>query len=182
MKLETSSWKLILGNIQVLLVASHNYPHIRRGKIKQGELGTGDLVEYLCRKTGSWGIISETIQPDPNWYKNSPLREEVKRIIKAYKIKVVLDVHGRRNKWFSLIDFYPNKRFKEKFPASLNELSVIEFVNNEQLTLAEDLDQQGLPCLEIEIRKDGRIPGKQNYEVVISTIEKLVNKIYESWS
>lgn len=53
-----SLWKIIEGNLPVLLVASHNYPHLRKGLVKPKDIGTGDLVKVLCNKYNCWGIIS----------------------------------------------------------------------------------------------------------------------------
>jgi len=173
----SGEWKIIKGQNPILLVASHNYPQIREAIIKPRDIGTGNLVERLCETTSSWGTISETVQLDPNWYKNSDFRNMVKNIIKRNNIKVVLDIHGRRKSWPRIIDFYPNNSFKQKFSSTLDGLSVIDFKDGDQTTLSEDIDRLNVPSIEIEIRRDGREIGTKNYYEVISVLERVIRNL-----
>lgn len=72
---------------------------------------------------------------------------------------MVVDIHGRRENYPTLFEFLPNNSFKKKYLNFLKDKTIMEFKNDAQLTLAEDLDKNHVPCLEIEIRKDGRFPA-----------------------
>lgn len=158
----------------VLLIASHSTPQIRRGQIKPADLGTGQMVKKLCRELKTFGIISTKLQKDANWYINSPLRKRAKEIIKKFNIRLVLDVHGRRDDWPRLIDVYPNNNFMACFKASIKNLPIQRFKSNNQLTLSEDLDRTNVPSLEIEIRRDGRTSGTEENEKVVRTIKGII--------
>lgn len=170
-------WEVIPGQKPILLVASHNYPVLRGGRIKPRDLFTGSMVEKLCSLTKCWGIVSKSIQSDPNWYKNSPFRKVVKRIISENNIAAVLDIHGRKSSYKRLIEFYPNSEFEKSFGKYLKNLPVEHFKRNIQLTIAEDLDSIRIPCIEIEIRKDGRTPGNENFDIVIPILEEIIDNI-----
>lgn len=173
-----NKWKIIEGEIPVLLVAPHNFPHIRNGTRKLRDAGTGLLVEKLCVKTGAWGIISIAIQKDPNWYVDSAFREKLKNIISSNEIKVVIDIHGRRLSWPTLIDAYPNKNFKREFGIKiLRNFKVRHFKDDDQLTIIEDLDNLKISGVEIEIRQDGRIKGSKLYNDVINNLRQLINNL-----
>ena len=150
-----TGWKEISGANTILLVASHNYPHVRNANLKPADVGTGKIVEKYCSEFNCWGLISSKVQLDPNWYANSPFREMVKEIIDKRQVTVVLDIHGRKIDCKNLIEFFPNNSFGKR--KCLADLVVKEFVDNEQLTIVEDLDNYKVPGVEIEIRKDGRV-------------------------
>ena len=171
-----NDWSLIQGKKPILLVASHNYPQIRKSYIKPGDMGTGFLVETLCKNSNAWGIITTKVQLDPNWYANSPFRKRVKQLIKTNNIKFVLDIHGRREDYPHLLELLPNNSFNKRVINLPKSFHVNSFVDNEQLTLAEDLDKKSIACAEIEIRKDGRIKeiNKENYLTVIKKIVELL--------
>ncbi|MDO8581753.1 MAG: hypothetical protein Q7S16_02660 [bacterium] len=174
----TAQWKIIKGKTSVLIVAAHAAPHLRRGKVLPADIGTAAFVSELCRRTQSWGIIALRSQPDPNWYCTSPFRKEVFRLIREQHLRVVIDVHGRRITWPRIIDAYPNsffrKQFKRLMPANF---SVQKFKKNAQITIVEDLARKGIPGIELEIRKDGRIGPKreQVFRTVLLFIRSIVN-------
>lgn len=171
----SNGWKIIKGSMPILLVAAHNYPHLRKNKIKPRDIGTGSLVKALCNDYGCWGMITTKVQADPNWYLSSSFREKIKEIINQYEIKMVIDIHGRKKDSPELIELYPNNAFRKTYSELLKDKVVNEFVNNEQITLAEDLDKIGLPSVEVEIRKDGRLPtNKQNYNYVYEKLSSFL--------
>lgn len=176
--MKSNNWEIIEGKIPVLLVAAHNCPHIREGRQKPRDVGTGDLVKLLCEKTGAWGIYTTCIQDDPNWHADSPFRLAVKNLIQELEIKAVIDLHGRREGYPYLIEYLPNEAFKEKYP--LKDATIKELLKGGQFTLPKDLQLMGIPCTAIEIRKDGRLYDNNpdsNYEKTKSEILKLIEQI-----
>lgn len=168
-------WKIILGQKPILLAVPHSYPVWREGKIKSRDLFTGLDGRKVVFFDPALGDKSENIQPDPNWYKNSPFRKTVKKIISENNIRAVFDIHGRKSSAKSLTEFYPNSEFKKSFGKYLNNLPKGKFKKNIQLTMTEDLDLIHIPSVEIEIRKDDRTPKNKNFDLVISIIVKLIN-------
>ncbi len=173
-----SDWEIIQGKKPILLVASHNYSHIRDEKLKLGDIGTGNIVRILCKNLDCFGVLTTKIMDDPNWYTNSNFRNEVKQIIKDSKIKVVLDVHGRKQDSDDLIELYPNETFKSGYEDQLREYLVKKLLDNDQLTLTEDLDNEKIPGVEIEIRKDGRLSSnKEQFSAVIQKLSSLITNL-----
>lgn len=74
-------WQILEGEKTVLVIAGHNLTHGRSGKMKVADMGTGNIARLLCEKYRFWGIVSTRKQLDPNWYVDSPFREEVKKLI-----------------------------------------------------------------------------------------------------
>ena len=167
-------FQIIEGKKNILVVAGHNFEHGRQGKIKFAEWGTGDIARNLCDKFGLFGIISTKEQLDPNWYTDSPFREEVRKLILKNNIKLIVDVHGSGMQNEELVFWRGNKKFKEVY-----KIEARNFLKNEQITLAEELDEK-VAVLEVEIREDGRIPtiDEENFknaqQIVIDLVKKLV--------
>ena len=108
---------------------------------------------------------------DPNWYFDSPFREKIRNIISEKKIKLVIDIHGKNLAARELVELKGNKKFKEKYYIKVNE-----FINNNQETLAEELDDL-VPVLQLEIREDGRV--RTIDETKFIEAEKIINDLIE---
>ncbi len=168
-----NGFQIIEGKKNILVVAGHNFEHGRQGKIKFAEWGTGDIARNLCDKFGIIGLISTKEQMDPNWYVDSPFREEIRQLILKNKIKLVVDIHGSGMQNEELVYWRGNKRFKENYA-----IEVRDFLKNEQITLAEELDEK-VAVVEVEIREDGRIPtiDEENFKMAQQIIIDLMNKL-----
>ncbi|MFH1840934.1 MAG: HAD-IA family hydrolase [Candidatus Shapirobacteria bacterium] len=162
-------WQTIEGKKNILLVAQHNSLTIRQGKLKLPESNTGEIVKKICIEKEYWGMITNFIQKDPNWYKNSLFRKKALEVIKLNNIKTVLDFHERRPDYPELIEFLPNKVFRKKYPECLKLAILKNFKNDQQLTLSEELDRLGVPGLEIEI-----CWSKDQINKVLGVINKLL--------
>lgn len=171
-------WQIIEGKNPVLLVAGHNLRHLRQGKIKVADMQTGRLVRTLCEKYGFWGIVSTRVIQDPNWYTNSPFREKVKELTNEKSIDLVIDVHGSRIGASNLIKLRGNSRFVDVYEKKLKNWKLYGFIDNEQITLAEELDRV-LPVIEIEIREDGRLPtiDEKNYLEASQKMEEIIESV-----
>ena len=174
-------WKIVGGLNHVLIIASHNFPHIRKDKIKKRDTATGAVVENLCAETQSWGIISTSTQKDPNWYVYSPFRLKIKKLIYELDIKVIYDIHGRKINSPKLVEYLPNVPFSILFGNLLQKLPTKAFKKNSTLTFSEDLERMSVPALEIEIRKDARIIDSYEYKLAIDQIKDIINKAKTSF-
>lgn len=166
-------YQLIKGTKQVLIVASHNFNQGREGKIKWADLGTGKIVRDLAEKHGCFGIVSTKNQMDPNWYTESPFRQKVREIVTKEHISLIVDVHGSSMANDKLLVMRGNKKFKDIF-----RLDVLDFVNNDQITIAEELNES-VAVIEVEIREDGRIStiDEKKYFEAQKLIEDLLIKL-----
>lgn len=168
-------FQIIEGTKPILVVAGHNFEQGRQGRIKFAEWGTGVIGRRLCDKYRFFGIISTKKQMDPNWYTDSSFREKVKEIIVKNKIELVIDLHGSGIQNEELVYLRGNKKFKDKY-----KIEVRNFIENEQMTLAEELDEK-IAVVEIEIREDGRIAtiDENKYKEAQKIISNLIIKICE---
>lgn len=97
-------FKVIKGNIPIMLSAPHSVNQERNGKVKKADIYTGAIVKYLTEMTGCYGIYKIKTKGDPNYYKNNQYKRMVKDIIKKDSIKYFIDIHGLSNKWGVDID------------------------------------------------------------------------------
>jgi hypothetical protein len=168
-------WKIREGKIPVLFVAQHAFPQKREGVLKPEDLMTGSIAEMLAQKLDAFSIITTQVQDDPNWYENSLFRQKVFELVKANNIKLVIDLHGRKNDSENERELFLNKTLKEKYKIDFgDEWRLMEFKNNEQLTLSEDLDKEDIPSCELELRLDVRQNILAGNDV---SIEELLNKL-----
>ena len=170
-------WEEIHGRNPVLLTAGHAKPHMRNGQEKVAEYGTETLLKNLCVAENCFGIVSTEVQLDPNWHIDAPLRKRVRQMLQEHAIKCVFDIHGRRADWPRLLDVYPNNSFKNKYQSLLDSFNVYSFLDNEQLTICEELDDGEIPAIEFEIREDGRNVGSAEFDVVEQKIQSLLHAI-----
>ena len=150
-------WKINKGNNPVLFVAQHNFPQIRENNIKPRDIKTGEIAEMLSEKFSAFSIVTTQVQYDPNWYENSDFRKEVFEIIKENNIKLVVDIHGRKAQSSFKREIFMNKAFSLNHNINLGEDWVeMNFKNDNQLTLCEDLESVNIPSVELELRLDVR--------------------------
>jgi hypothetical protein len=173
------NWLQIYGNHPVLLVASHNLPHIRENRLKPADMGTGEIARLLANKLGVNALISKSVQKDPNWYINSSFRKKVKEIIKKKRIITVIDIHGRKKGSPNLLEFLPNQNFTNKYNNLLKNKFIRPFKEDDQTTLSEDLESVNIPCVEIEVRKDGREGNTKEYKKVVKELTEMISTLVQ---
>lgn len=166
-------WQTITGNLPILLVAGHNSRQGRNGLIKAADMGTGDIVRRICEKYSLWGMVSTRAQLDPNWYTDSPFRNEVKNIVRQNDIRLIVDIHGKNLGAENLLELKSNDIFRDVYRKTIGQ-----FRDDDQITLAEEFEGI-LPVLQLEIREDGRVRtiDEQKYSEAQETIEDLVVKL-----
>lgn len=182
MEENNNKWKIINGKTLILLVAAHNFPQYRNGKIKPRDLNTGLLVEILSKYLDCWGIISTGLQIDPNYYVDSHFRKKIKELIEKKAIKLIVDIHGRKANAKDLIAFYPNKEFQKQYFLPIRNFPIRKFKSDGQVTISEDLEISQIPSLQIEIRKDGRVIGSEGNKTVVSLITELLKSLPQLYS
>ncbi|NCS32586.1 hypothetical protein GW793_03780 [bacterium] len=170
------------GTIPILLVAAHNTAHIRNGVRKPCDINTGKVVGLIAQKTRAFSIISTSVQIDPNWHIDSPFRQTLKELIKTHNIQAVIDIHGRKEGAKHLIEYCPNDAFTQKYPNLMypqldGTRAMRKFIDDEQLTISEDVDVQNIPSLQIEIRKDGRDFRKNTPLQIVDAVSELILKL-----
>ena len=92
------NFKIIKGNIPVLISAPHSVECFRNGYVKSSDRMTGGIAEYLCEKYGLYGITRTFCNnDDPNYY-NTGISLEYKKavidLINSSKIEFMFDIHG----------------------------------------------------------------------------------------
>ena len=92
------NYTIINGNIPILLSAPHAVRSFKSGKAKGSDALTGSIVEYLCSRTGAFGIIRTfNLNDEPNSENNGHGLEYKKAIINLVNTKDIggfIDIHG----------------------------------------------------------------------------------------
>lgn len=85
---------LIQGFIPVIVSAPHSVKHLRNDIIKNEDMLTGGIAEYLGKITDCHVITNLSSMSDPNYDSDSPYRRILLEYIKKNNIKYLLDLHG----------------------------------------------------------------------------------------
>lgn len=182
-------FKIVKGSLPILISAPHAKPQIRLGfthkNPKPHEIFTDLVVKNLCQKTGCFGIYATNIQKDPNWYKNSPYKKAIKKLIAENAIKFVLDIHGARKDRPFLIEYDDFRRGKiikgieenllrclKKFGFSEKEMTRGLLRKNDQWTITEFcIEELKIPALQLEINRKIRDPKNPRFKSLLSSLE-----------
>lgn len=94
------------GNIPILLISTHATAHMRKGKLKSQELYTAAINAALNSTTGAHSIYTVyASEQDSNYCEQTDLKNLIADLIKRYKIRFVLDLHGTGS--YRKFDIYP---------------------------------------------------------------------------
>lgn len=112
------TFKTIIGSKPILLSAPHVYAH-RRPRLsmayKIGEPLTDIIVEEVCKKTKSFGIVlTDESDMDYNYHKekSNPYKKEIREIVEKENIKYFIDIHGLKDgNNYDIAIYYPSKFF-----------------------------------------------------------------------
>lgn len=95
---EGENYQVIQGAVPVLLSAPHSVKQWRDGRLKVADGNTGSLVEYLCERYGTFGLVRQWLAADdPNYGEgavSAAYREAASQIVYEWGIRLVLDLHG----------------------------------------------------------------------------------------
>ncbi len=120
-------YRVLSGNIPVLLSAPHCVNQIRDDDVRDAEKYTGAITRYLSRATNSYAIYQLFTHADPNSDEEHNYKNGVINLINAYDIKLLIDIHSSNFSDDSDIDVVTNKRttlcdFKD-LPDRLNKIA-----------------------------------------------------------
>ncbi|MCO4783338.1 MAG: hypothetical protein KC646_13515 [Candidatus Cloacimonetes bacterium] len=80
---------------KVLISAPHTLPHLRKGKYKWADSGSGALALTLQRATKTHLIYTTRSGVDPNYYDKSLYKVALKKYLQEHpEIELVIDIHG----------------------------------------------------------------------------------------
>ena len=93
------SFRVIKGNIPVIISAPHSVKQLREGRVKGAEYQTGAIASILSEETSCFAIYKTyNNQDDANYdIENNEYKEEIKKIIKENDIRILLDIHGAKD-------------------------------------------------------------------------------------
>lgn len=176
------------GNIPILLVSSHATAHMRKGKLKSQELYTAAINTVLNSTTGAHSIYTVyASEQDSNYCEQTDLKNLIADVIKKYKIRVVLDLHGTGS--YRKFDIYPGIGKTDEFlcghPFIIENLHEIMSYSNisigstdvfpayRQHTVSRFIySKLTTPAIQIEINKKLRDP-ENNPVLFLKLIESL---------
>jgi len=179
---EASGLVYLKGEIPILVSAPHACVHKRMGKLKRQEFYTGALSVMLHSLSGCHTLYTNRLmEPDPNYYDDSPYKTKLSEIAKTNDIKCLIDLHGTGSE--KAHDIYPgvgiNKEFlleQDNFldelehQASLNVISVgglDVFPAAKQMTVTKYAARNlGIPSIQLEINHILREPEKTPVEFI----------------
>ncbi len=93
---EGEPWfRTLPGTSRVLVVAGHATAHMREGRLKPEDRGTGSLAVMLNKLAGCPVIYTTFQSPsDPNYYDDNDFKKTLSELINEYRPVVVLDLHA----------------------------------------------------------------------------------------
>lgn len=178
-------FKIVDGEIPIILSAPHCVKQTRNGKMKQAEGETGAIVQIIAKDTKCHAIYKTyNNNDDANYDLESSYKKELEKIIKERKIKLLLDIHGARNENDFNIELgtsdgenvegkeYIIKELKEnlKQQGITNIVENTKFKANTIHTISKYIHEKTkIPCIQLEIT------GRYRYIKNIEGIQKLIN-------
>lgn len=188
-------YEVINGKIPVLISAPHSVRQYRNGKIKEKDLYTGPIVIELQRLTNCYCIYKTKNNNDDANYdiENNSYKEEILKIIKKNKIKLLIDIHGASNKYGFGIDIgtgegknLNNKKKAVEILKNILERYEIENIEIDKIFKANSIhticktisEKTMIPCIEIEIAKKYRdIENFEELTKMILALRKYIKEI-----
>ena len=95
---DKTNYSVINGKIPILLSAPHAVRSFKNGSLKEADVLTGPIVEFLCKETGANGIIrTYNLQDEPNSSNigySLRYKEAILDLVDRNDIKCMIDIHG----------------------------------------------------------------------------------------
>lgn len=190
---EDNNFKIINGDIPILLSAPHAVKQIREGKVKLEDALTGAIVEYLCVNAGTNGIVrTYNSNDDPNYENTGKALQYKKAILKCISeknIPILLDVHACKDCYGFDIELGTNygeniNNDEEILEILKSEFSKIgrvvvdeKFKASKSTTVSNYINKNSdILCVQIEISKKFR---RENEDLIklLNTFESIINKL-----
>lgn len=94
-KTEEQSFKILEGNINILISCPHSVDQQRKGIMKPREVFTGALCKLMHEYTNCYVIYKyHNNGIDDNFVLHTKYKENIGKLIKEKDIKLVIDIHG----------------------------------------------------------------------------------------
>lgn len=186
-------YRTLSGKNKILLSAPHAVNQLRGDDVRDAEKYTGSILRYVCKKTDSFGIFQLFTHSDPNHSEEDNYRNGVVNLIKAYDIKLLIDIHSSTFTDETDIDIVTNHRqtlkgkdflydnFKNiasKYNVTVDEKNVPnKEKSNEIITVASSVCD--IPCIRIVINNK-RLDIEENEEkfiTILNTIVEFINDL-----
>jgi len=171
-----SSWfKIIEGDIPIIITAPHATKAMRNGKLRFSDGGgTAALAHLLNALTGVTVMYSTYASPsDPNYYNDNAFKAKLKQLIIDKQPRLVLDIHASHAFRPYDIDFgtLHGRSIKGQdtlIPTLIEHLkiqgidnfSANYFAASSQDTITKWAYQLGVPSIQLEINKTWLTPDK----------------------
>ena len=186
-KNKENPFKIIYGNIPIILSAPHSVKQTRNGKIKEAEGETGAIVQILAKRTNAYAIYKTYNNNDDANYdiSNNLYKEELKQIIESNNIKLLLDLHGAKYESNFSIDIgtdygknVKNSNIIHILKGCLKKHKIDNVKENEKFrastlhTISKYISEStGISCVQLEVA------GQYRYIENIDGVEKFINAI-----
>lgn len=190
-----NNFEIIHGKLPILLSAPHAVRQNRCGQVKRAETLTGAIVEFLCERTGSNGIIRTcNLQDDPNSENvgyGLQYKKAILELAQQKDIAFMLDIHGCSDNHPFDIDIGTNngKNLRGAYEAldSIHEkLSAIghtvidkEFGASQYTTICNYISKHShISCFQIELSRTLRknsntlLPLLDSFEMMIAELSQ----------
>lgn len=163
----------------ILISAPHAVTHIRDGKKKRADRGTGGLAIALGMLTKAGYVVETSGTGDPAWDTSHPFKETVQTLAPL----LIIDVHGMKNNPHVDIDLGRGKFFgdvEDQLVHSFQRLGEEQnirvgidtvFNASRESTVTSWAQAQGIMAFQVEIGADLRPPEASTLklEAVIAT-------------
>lgn len=89
----------VAGSRPVLVSAPHGASHRRENHYKEEDEYTAALARLLGQRTGAHVLYAWALSDsDPNWDRESPYKDALRRIVREQAVGFVVDLHGMSNR------------------------------------------------------------------------------------
>jgi len=189
-----SSWfEYRTGSKKVLITAGHATSHMREGKIKRADGGTGSLGVELNKLMDVPVFFTKYLSPsDPNYYDNNAFKDSLAVIIRQIKPTIVIDLHcshpyrpfdvdfGTMNgkSYLSRVDLLDSLKTVLKNEGLINQ-SQDYFAAAKHMTITKFIVGDGVPCIQLEINANYISPdlGNINAQKTAHLLQALIRFI-----
>lgn len=161
----TKSFEFKNGTRKILFISGHATAHIREGKIKQADGGTGSLAVELNKLLNVPVLYSTFLsQSDPNFSDDNEFKDTLAKIVAKLKPIFVIDLHGSNPfrpydidfGTMNGISFLKRKDLLNRLKILLQNEGLINqsqdfFSAKENQTITKFLHKRNIPCVQLEI-------------------------------
>lgn len=169
----------------ILISAPHAVTHIRDGKKKRADRGTGGLAIALGMLTKAGYVVETSGTGDPAWDTSHPFKETVQKLAPL----LIIDVHGMKKNPYVDIDLGRGRLFGDVEDQLVRSFQLLGeernirvgidavFDASRQSTVTSWAQAQGIKAFQVEIGADLRPPEASTLELeaVVATFIDFVS-------